>query len=86
MDEAAPKNFPILSGFPLPPVGTRSKDKRKAEVADRAFAAWQQGEYGTLRQVAEAFLPEYYGNETDETYYESRLENLMRRLRAKLRK
>lgn len=83
---------PIQDGFPLPPVGTRAEDGRKTEVADRAFAAWQGGEYGApakrgaLRQAADAFLDEYYGRATDGIYYESRLENLMRRLRTQSRK
>lgn len=83
---------PIQDGFPLPPVGKRAEDGRKTEVADRAFAAWQGGEYGApakrgaLRQAANAFLDEYYGRATDAIYYESRLENLMRRLRTQSRK
>ncbi len=83
---------PIVSGVTLPPVGTRAEDGRKTEVADRAFAAWQGGEYGApakrgaLRQAAEAFLDEYYGHATNGVYYESRVENLMRRLRTQSRK
>lgn len=88
-----PQNLsPIEDGVPVPPVGTRAEDGRKTEVADRAFAAWQGGEYGApakrgaLRQAADAFLGEYYGNATNSVYYESRVENLMRRLRAQSRK
>jgi hypothetical protein len=83
---------PIVSGVALPPVGTRAEDGRKTEVADRAFAAWQRGEYGAptkrgaLRKAANEFLDEYYGRATDAIYYESRLENLMRRLRTQSRK
>ena len=83
---------PIQDGVPVPPVGKRSDDGRKSEVADRAFAAWQKGEYGApvkrgaLRQAADAFLDEYYGHATNGIYYESRLENLMRRLRTQSRK
>lgn len=78
----------IKEAAPVAPVGTRKEDKRKAEVADRAFAAWQNGEYDepskarALRNACEEYMTEYYGRTIEGTYYESKLQNLRRRLRG----
>lgn len=90
-----PKHGPIERDIPLPPVGTRGEDKaprrkntHKAEVAERSYTAWQGGEYGAptsrnaLRLAAEAHMDEYYGRTSYGTYYETKRENLMKRLRG----